>query len=135
MPKAKRTPEGLSGKRQPFEEPPGRPPISDCLLQPWFLSLEVTKAVMRLIPRIYFSRMRWFFKDYGCLRCKKKNVPYGGNCLCDQCRKQTMYRMARCMKRRLRAGKLSKPRLPEARYINRARLAESLLADLVAEGL
>lgn len=93
---------------------------------------------MRLIPRIYISRMHWFFEDYGCLRCGRKNVEYGANCLCQPCRLYTRRLLVTCMKRRLRKLKsvnICGPESPETAYVSRAKLAEKLLADLVADGL
>lgn|SRR5215469_4212589 len=125
----------LPSNRESFVEHPKKEAISDALLQPWFLSLETAKAVIRMIPRAYFSRMRWYFEDYGCLRCRKKNEPYGGNCLCVYCRHLTALRISRSMKHRLKSVKMQKSRSTEPAYINRARLAEKLLGDLVADGL
>ena len=109
--------------------------ISNALLQPWFLSLETAKAVLRLIPRKYFSRMRWFFEDFGCLRCRRKKLEYGGNCLCAPCRHAVMRCMIRSVKRRSKTSKGAKPPVPKRGYLDRAEAAEKLLGDLAAGGL
>lgn len=109
--------------------------ISDALLQPWFLSPETAKAVLRLIPRKYFSRMRWCFEDFGCLRCRRKRVVYGGNCLCATCRHEVMRCMIRSLKRRSKTSKDPKPPIPKRGYLDRADAAEKLLGDLAASGL
>ena len=109
--------------------------ISDALLQPWFLSLETAKAVLRLIPQKHFSRMRWFFEDFGCLRCRGKKLEYGGNCLCARCRHAVMRCMIRSVERRSKTSKGSKPPSPRRGYLDRAEAAKKLLGDLAASGL
>lgn len=133
MSEAKPRRENSRKRRRPDGNPAEA--ISDALLQPWFLSMETAKAVLRLIPRVYFSRMRWFFEDYGCLRCGKRNVAYGSNCLCFRCRLRVAYRMRRSMQRRLAHARVPTHQLREPSYINRAKLAERLLSDLAANGL
>lgn len=109
--------------------------ISNALLEPWFLSLETAKAVLRMIPRAYFSRMRWFFEDYGCLRCGKSNLSYGSNGLCVGCRRSVARCLLRSMKRRLPRKIATRPQFTKRSYITRTLSAEKILGDLVAKGL
>jgi hypothetical protein len=104
--------------------------ISNALLQPWFLNMDNAKAIQRLIPRKYFSRMRWFFDDYGCLRCKRKRILYSGNGLCTLCRHIVIRQLGYSMKRRLKNFREPEPPNPKTWYPARAEAAENLLADL-----
>jgi hypothetical protein len=45
-------------------------------LQPWFLDRRACCAIKRLIPPVHLSKMRYYFEDYGCLRCGSKTRPY-----------------------------------------------------------
>lgn len=104
------------------------------LLQPWFLNRQIASAIMRLIPQQYLSRMRWYFEDYGCLRCQKKGRPYGGSGLCEACRHTTTERILRSMKRR---GKtLDRQQEPSADQwsLNRVKAAEELLRGFSRKG-
>lgn len=38
-------------------------------LQPWFLSKQTYLAMSLLLPRSQLSKMRYYFQDYGCLKC------------------------------------------------------------------
>jgi hypothetical protein len=103
----------------------------DPLLQPWFLSMPVAKAILRLIPAEYVARMRWYFEDYGCICCKRKKVMYYGNGFCIDCGPRVRRRLVQSMKRR---GKTSiRRKLAESQkwYFNRAKAAQGLFADLI----
>jgi hypothetical protein len=105
----------------------------DVLFQPWFLSKAVAQAILRLIPLEYIARMRWYFEDYGCIRCKRKKnkVMYGASGFCVDCGPKVRRCLVQSMKRR---GNIStRPELAESQqwHFNRAQAAENLLADLV----
>ena len=51
-------------------------------LQPWFLPVEVYRAIRRVLPYIHLFKMRYYFEDYGCLKCGKKNALYQSNGFC-----------------------------------------------------
>ena len=71
-------------------------------LQPWFLPVEVYRAIRRLLPYIHLFKMRYYFEDYGCLKCGKKNVLYQSNGFCETCGVVIRHRVKQALKRRLK---------------------------------
>jgi len=71
-------------------------------LQPWFLPIEVYREIRRLLPYIHLFKMRYYFDDYGCLRCGKKDVMYQSNGLCESCGVVVRYRVKHALMRRLK---------------------------------
>jgi len=104
--------------------------ISEAAFQPWFQSMETSKAMLRLIPRKYFLRMRWAFEDFGCFSCRKKRVLYGANGFCVRCHMRIYMQLMLSVRKR--SKRLKDPDPPEAKrwYFDRAEAAEKLLADL-----
>jgi hypothetical protein len=74
---------------------------ADIFLQPWWLPADVSAAVRKLLPMLHLKKMRFYFDDYGCLRCERKNVPYGMNGFCDRCYRQVRERVSTSLKRRV----------------------------------
>jgi hypothetical protein len=105
------------------------------LLQPWFLPKRTARAIMRLLPREYKTRMRWMFEDYGCFLCGKKGVPYGGNGFCRTCRPRFRDQMIKSMMRRLGTPPALEPDKEEVRVIDRTALARELLSEFVRKPL
>ncbi len=82
---------------------PGAELTNDAIfLQPWFLPVEVYRAIRRLLPYIHLFKMRYYFEDYGCLKCGKKNVLYQSNGFCESCGVVIRHRMKQALKRRLK---------------------------------
>ena len=71
-------------------------------LQPWFLPVEIYRAIRRLLPYIHLFKMRFYFEDYGCIKCGKKNVLYQSNGFCESCGVVIRYRVKQALMRRLR---------------------------------
>ena len=46
--------------------------------------------------------MRYYFEDYGCLKCGKKNVLYQSNGLCESCGVVIRHRVKQALMRRLK---------------------------------
>jgi len=101
--------------------------LDDIFLQPWFLSRERAFAVKRILPPEHRHKMKFYFEDYGCLRCRKKNGIYGSNALCKNCMQEVKLKMFFAIKRRWTAA--SSENLP--RTFNRMADAQRLLRDLV----
>jgi hypothetical protein len=70
------------------------------IFQPWFLPNKTSRAIRHLIPQGYQMRMIDYFAQFGCMRCDKREVPYGGNGFCKPCRGKLQHRLWRCIKRR-----------------------------------
>jgi hypothetical protein len=101
--------------------------LDDIFLQPWFLSLQTAFAIKRLLPPEHRHKMRFYFDDYGCLKCGKKGVQYGSNALCKNCMQQVKLRMFFAVKRRWTAA--SPENLPHT--FKRMADAQALLKDLL----
>jgi hypothetical protein len=71
-------------------------------LQPWFLPKDVYLEIRRLLPYIHLLKMRYYFEDYGCLKCGKKNALYQSNGLCETCGVTIRQRMKQSLIRRLK---------------------------------
>jgi hypothetical protein len=101
--------------------------LDDIFLQPWFLSLQTAFEIKRILPPEHRHKMKFYFDDYGCLKCGKKEVQYGSNALCRKCMQQVKLRMFFAIKRRWTAA--SPQNLP--RTFKRVADAQKLLADLL----
>jgi hypothetical protein len=101
--------------------------LDEIFLQPWFLSLNTAFAVKRILPPEHRHRMRFYFNDYGCMKCEKSDVRYGANGLCNPCSQQIKLRLFLAIKRRWTA--VSPDNLP--RTFNRVADAQRFLKDLV----
>jgi hypothetical protein len=91
---AKQSPGVKQKHRSPTEE-------DDVSLQPWFLPKPLQLAIRKVLPSIHLAKMRYYFDDYGCLRCQKRNTLYGSNGFCESCCKIVRDRVTRSLKRRL----------------------------------
>jgi hypothetical protein len=101
--------------------------LSDVFLQPWFLPLRTALAVRDMLPTVHRHKMRFYFEDYGCLKCGKKQVRYGSNAMCKLCVQSVKLKMLFAIKRRWTA---SNPNAEAPRTFKRAAEARKLLADL-----
>ena len=105
--------------------------LAYAILQPWLLSDELSKAIRSLLPRDYLSRMHWMFKDYGCFRCTKRRVLYGGNGFCRECRFLLLRQVVQSLKRRLKNPNIVERRKANVDFIDRGELASKMLSDLI----
>ena len=95
-------------------------------LLPWYLPKDVYLVVRRVLPNIHISKMRFYFDDYGCMRCERKDVLYRTNGLCERCNVIVRWRLTQCLKKRL--GAVGIPTRGEAADVGRAlTLAQNLL--------
>ena len=71
-------------------------------LQPWFLPKPVAAQISKILLSAHLAKMRYYFDDYGCIRCEKRDVMYGRNGFCENCTNITWIRIDSSLKRRLR---------------------------------
>ena len=77
-------------------------PVDDqVFMLPWFLPKQTYLAVRRILPNIHIAKMRYYFEDYGCMRCERRDVLYRTNGLCDRCNTIVRWRLTQCLKKRL----------------------------------
>jgi hypothetical protein len=74
----------------------------EIFLQPWFVPQDVFLEIRRILPSAHLSKMRYYFEDYGCLRCGSKDSLYGSNGLCERCSVLIRGRVKRALTRRLK---------------------------------
>lgn len=78
-------------------------PNDEVFLQSWYLPREVYLEIRRVLPNIHLSKMRYYFEDYGCLKCGTRDSLYGSNGLCERCNVLIRGRVIRALKRRLKS--------------------------------
>jgi hypothetical protein len=93
--------------REKFHRTKGKPCTatdSDLLtFQPWFLPEAIAYAIRQLLPQEHLKKMTDYYAEYGCIRCERKEVPYGGNGFCKFCRTKLQKRIWGCVRRRASA--------------------------------
>lgn len=102
--------------------------LIDIFLQPWFLPQRNAHKIRDLIPESHKHKMLFYFEDYGCLKCGKRNVRYGSNAMCKLCVQSIKVKMLLAIKRRWKAEHNGEH---PPRYW-RAAEARKLLADLTS---
>jgi hypothetical protein len=107
----------------------GRCLLDDVFLQPWFLPLSVAVAVRGLLPGDHRHKMRFYFEDYGCIKCGKKDVRYGSNAMCKICVQQVKLKMFWAIRRRWTAREFGQE---QPRTFKRMADAQRMLRDLVS---
>jgi hypothetical protein len=101
--------------------------VDDIFLQPWFLPRHTAVAIKRILPPEHRHRMRFYFDDYGCLKCEQRDVQYGSNGLCKLCMQRVKLRLFFAIKRRWTAA--SPDNLP--RTFKKMADAQRLLRDFL----
>ena len=101
--------------------------LNDIFLQPWFLPDRTARKIRDILPEEHRHKMRFYFEDYGCLHCGKKDVRYGSNAMCKPCAQSVKLKMLFAIKRRWKARNPGQ----HPRTFKRAADARKLLADLV----
>jgi len=101
--------------------------LEDIFLQPWFLPRNTAFAIRRIVPPEHRHKMKFFFDDYGCMRCRQKEITYGSNGLCKNCMQEIKLKLFFAIKRRWTAA--TPENLP--RTFRRMADAQRLLRDLL----
>ena len=94
-------------------------PDDELFLQPWFLSKPLYLAVRRVLPPSQMLKMRYYFEDYGCLKCTRLDALYCSNGLCRGCSVMVRARVALALKRRFKKLGVKVPKEPLERYLRR----------------
>jgi hypothetical protein len=100
----------------------------ETFLQPWFVPVEIAQSIRRLLPVAHFHKMRFYFEDWGCMRCERKGVMYGANGMCSRCAQKVQHRVISSFQKRHETP-LPLTRIPE--LCSRVESAKVLLRDLV----
>lgn len=94
-------------------------PEDELFLQPWFLSRSQYAAVRRLLPPSQMLKMRYYFDDYGCLKCGNLKALYGSNGLCRGCSVVVRSRVVLALRRRFKKAGVSVQSKPFESYLAR----------------
>ena len=86
-------------------------------MQPWFLPKDVFLEVRRILPSAQLLKLRYYFDDFGCMRCARFDVPYGNNGFCKQCSIVVRGRIVTCLVRRFRAFGVRINQKPLAKFM------------------
>jgi hypothetical protein len=92
-------------------------PADELFLQPWFLSEADYAAVRRILPPSQMLKMRYYFDDYGCLKCGKLSALYGSNGFCRGCSIIVRARIVLALKRRFKKVGTKVLKEPFERYL------------------
>lgn len=57
----------------------------DTIMEPWFLPKQIETAISQLVPISKRRKWRYFFLDWGCLRCGRTDVIHHCHGLCKRC--------------------------------------------------
>jgi hypothetical protein len=93
----------------------------ELFLQPWFVPKQTYLAMRRLLPSSQLSKMRYYFQDYGCLKCGNRRALYASNGLCKSCSIIVRSRIVLALKRRFRRIGAPVDRTTLKKYLARLR--------------
>jgi hypothetical protein len=74
----------------------------ELFLQPWFLPKPTYLKLRRLLPSSQLLKMRYYFEDYGCLKCGSREGFYASNGMCKPCSIVIRNRVVLSLARRFR---------------------------------
>jgi hypothetical protein len=74
----------------------------ELFLQPWFVSKPLSLKLRKMLPASQLLKMRYYFEDYGCLRCGRREGLYASNGMCKDCSVVIRARVVMSLARRFR---------------------------------
>lgn len=104
--------------------------FDDIFLQPWLLDPQTAMAIRGLIPRNWFHRMQYYFDDWGCMVCGRRNVIHRSNGMCNQCIDRVRRRLITALRKRHCETAAEETAQPSP-VLDRVISARALLADLI----
>lgn len=107
----------------------------ELFLQPWFLPKPTYLKLKKLLPSSQLAKMRYYFEDYGCLKCCSRRALYGSNGMCLECSIVVRGRIAICLKKRFRKVGVKVARAPLQRYAKRLAKAQGWAAARKLRGI
>lgn len=99
----------------------------EVFMQPWFVPKPIYLAIRRLLPNIHLMKMRYYFDDYGCLRCGESDVLYGASGLCHACNVVVRSRIMASLKRRLKKARVQWEETVSDHFFDEMNLAQLIL--------
>jgi hypothetical protein len=89
----------------------------ELFLQPWFVPKSAYMEIRKILPPSQMLKMRYYFDDYGCLKCGKLNALYCSNGMCKECSVIVRARVALALKRRFKKIGANVPKEPFESYL------------------
>jgi hypothetical protein len=91
----------------------------ELFLQPWFITRPLHDELRRLLPPSQMLKMRYYFDDFGCLRCQSQTAMYRSNGMCTSCFVLVHSRVIGCLRKRFQKIGIESGRAPVKRYLER----------------
>lgn len=107
-----------------------KPTLEMTMLQPWFLPRRTCNEILRLLPPEWKKRMRYYFDDYGCMRCDRRDVPHQRCGFCEKCCRMVLRRLGFSVRRHFKKAAEAQPTAKPSDLQTRARLAQKLLRGI-----
>jgi len=98
----------------------------------WFGSDEIRFKIRRLLPPEYLRRFPLYFEQYGCIHCKRRDVPHCCNGLCSACSALIRLRFDRISKRLSQEKQPAKSERATL-YLRKVSSARQLLEDVLGD--
>lgn len=106
----------------------------EVFMQPWFVPKAIYLAIRRLLPNIHLMKMRYYFDDYGCLRCGKSDVLYAAAGLCRACNVIVRSRIMASLKKRLKKAHVQWEETVSDHFFDEMNLAQLILYGSAQKG-
>jgi hypothetical protein len=90
----------------------------ELFLQPWFLPKPTYLTLRKLLPSSQLLKMRYYFDDYGCMKCGDRAALYASNGLCKSCSIIIRARIALCLAKRFKKVGAQMDRIALRRLVN-----------------
>ena len=104
----------------------------EIFLQPWFVSKSTFLKFRTMLPSCHLLKLRYYFDDYGCIRCGKIQARYGHNGFCRTCARIVSSRMIYALKRRFRRLGIPIPTKPIEKLLAALDSATSMRPEEIA---
>jgi hypothetical protein len=98
----------------------------------WFGSREMFHKIRKVISPEYLKRFPLYFEQYGCIHCKRRDVPHCANGMCSACSVLIRLRFDRIGKRLLREKQPAEPERATI-YLRKVSSARQLLEDMLCD--
>lgn len=98
----------------------------------WFGSRETFHKIRKFVPPEYLKRFPLYFEQYGCIHCKRRDVPHGSSGLCSACSVLIRLRFDRIGKRLIREKHPPEPERATL-YMQKVSAARKLLEDMLGD--
>lgn len=109
----------------------GRPARKDDSIM-WFGSREMRNKIRKFLPPEYLERFPLYFEQFGCIHCKRRDVPHCCNGLCSACSVLIRLRFDRIGRRLLREKQVPKSERAIL-FLRKVSFARQLLEDMLGD--